>query len=171
MDPDVKTAEEKPEQAQSSTADDKPPVYSEQAEAQPPPLPPRVSKPTANTRAGAKAPASAMTQAKDMMAQATTSAKRYGSFWLEHVKKGEMPWTQWFCCGVVGGKEVGQSTRAVSGNEEKLMNCSVKWRITGCTSSARSVVIGSVRIVRRASFERDSKVGRMMRSTGMESHE
>ena len=32
---------------------------------------------------------------------------KYGKFVLDHVKKGEMPWTQWYCCGVVGGVEVG----------------------------------------------------------------
>jgi len=31
---------------------------------------------------------------------------KYGKFFLDHVKKGEMPWTQWYCCGVVGGVEV-----------------------------------------------------------------
>ncbi|PMD28995.1 hypothetical protein L207DRAFT_593863 [Hyaloscypha variabilis F] len=37
---------------------------------------------------------------------AKDSALKYGKFVLEHVKKGEMPWTQWYCCGVVGGSEV-----------------------------------------------------------------
>lgn len=37
---------------------------------------------------------------------ATRKAKKYASFLVEHVKKGEMPWTQWYCCHVVDGFEV-----------------------------------------------------------------
>jgi len=36
----------------------------------------------------------------------TEKAKGYGRFWFDHVKKGEMPWTQWHCCGIVEGNEV-----------------------------------------------------------------
>lgn len=35
----------------------------------------------------------------------TQKAKKYASFWMEHVKKGEMPWTQWYCCHVINGFE------------------------------------------------------------------
>lgn len=38
--------------------------------------------------------------------EAKNSAVKYSKFVLEHVKKGEMPWTQWYCCGVVDGHEV-----------------------------------------------------------------
>lgn len=31
---------------------------------------------------------------------------KYGKFVFEHVKKGEMPWTQWYCSGLVNGVEV-----------------------------------------------------------------
>ncbi|KUJ21523.1 uncharacterized protein LY89DRAFT_777951 [Mollisia scopiformis] len=35
----------------------------------------------------------------------TGKAKGYGKSWWGHVKKGEMPWIQWYCCGVVDGHE------------------------------------------------------------------
>jgi hypothetical protein len=41
-----------------------------------------------------------------MFTTATTQVKEYASFWAQHVKKGEMPWTQWYCCGKVDGVEV-----------------------------------------------------------------
>ncbi|KAE9370018.1 hypothetical protein N431DRAFT_426503 [Stipitochalara longipes BDJ] len=36
---------------------------------------------------------------------AKDSAMKYGKFVFEHVKKGEMPWTQWYCSGIVEGVE------------------------------------------------------------------
>ncbi|KAI1005466.1 hypothetical protein K3495_g2752 [Podosphaera aphanis] len=32
-------------------------------------------------------------------------AKHCASFWVDHVKKGEMPWTHWYCCQAVNGIE------------------------------------------------------------------
>ncbi|EKD19524.1 hypothetical protein MBM_02761 [Drepanopeziza brunnea f. sp. 'multigermtubi' MB_m1] len=38
------------------------------------------------------------------LSKLATKAKGYTKFWAEHVKKGEAPWTQWYCCGIVNGK-------------------------------------------------------------------
>ncbi|TQS34225.1 hypothetical protein Golomagni_05400, partial [Golovinomyces magnicellulatus] len=32
--------------------------------------------------------------------------KRYAVFLMDHVKRGEVPWTQWYCCHVVNGFEL-----------------------------------------------------------------
>jgi hypothetical protein len=38
------------------------------------------------------------------LSKITNKAKEYSKFWADHVKKGEAPWTQWYCCGLVNGK-------------------------------------------------------------------
>ena len=65
--------------------------------------------PTPNSRDPARQPP-LLQQAKGALPTSFAGAKdgavKYGKFILEHVKKGEMPWTQGYCCGVVGGSEV-----------------------------------------------------------------
>ncbi|SZF00866.1 unnamed protein product [Blumeria hordei] len=34
-----------------------------------------------------------------------SKAKRYAHFFADHVKRGEMPWTHWYCCKSVNGAE------------------------------------------------------------------
>jgi hypothetical protein len=71
---------------------------------------PRKPVPTANPRGPPKPTGSLLQQAKGAMptsfVEAKDSAMKYGKFVLNHVKKGEMPWTQWYCCGLVNGVEV-----------------------------------------------------------------
>ena len=78
-------------------------------------LPPRspTQKPSASPSNSCPGPAkqnSLLSQAKGALPTSFSGAKdsvtKYGKFVLEHVKKGEMPWTQWYCCGLVGGVEV-----------------------------------------------------------------
>ncbi|PMD59482.1 uncharacterized protein K444DRAFT_613441 [Hyaloscypha bicolor E] len=70
---------------------------------------PRKPVPTADPRGPPKPIGSLLQQAKGAMptsfAGAKDSAMKYGKFVLDHVKKGEMPWTQWYCCGLVNGAE------------------------------------------------------------------
>jgi hypothetical protein len=71
---------------------------------------PRKPVPTADPRGPPKPTGSLLQQAKGAMptsfVEAKDSAMKYGKFVLNHVKKGEMPWTQWYCCGLVNGVEV-----------------------------------------------------------------
>ncbi|KAF8852247.1 hypothetical protein BDZ45DRAFT_678508 [Acephala macrosclerotiorum] len=78
---------------------DQPPAYV-------PPLPQRKPIPpprtvTESTTNSTKAKGGA----KEKLEKYTSKAKDVGKFWLDHVKRGEMPWTQWYCCGIVDGKE------------------------------------------------------------------
>ncbi|CZT40881.1 uncharacterized protein RSE6_00552 [Rhynchosporium secalis] len=43
----------------------------------------------------------------------TSKVKEYTKFWADHVKKGEAPWTQWYCCGVVTGQECEQENHRI----------------------------------------------------------
>ena len=43
-------------------------------------------------------------QATGTLGKITSKAKEYSKFWATHVKTGEAPWTQWYCCGLVDGK-------------------------------------------------------------------
>lgn len=78
-------------------------------------LPPRspTQTPSASSSNSRPSPAkqhSFLSQAKGALPTSFSGAKdsvtKYGKFVFEHVKKGEMPWTQWYCCGLVAGVEV-----------------------------------------------------------------
>jgi hypothetical protein len=86
-------------------------------------LPPRspTQKPSASSSKSRPGPAkqnSLLSQAKGALPTSFSGAKdsvtKYGKFVLEHVKKGEMPWTQWYCCGLVDGVEVSLSFVALA---------------------------------------------------------
>jgi hypothetical protein len=110
-----------------STPTSPPPAYQESANR--PPLPPRAPTstqaapststiplstppPRAPTQPASRGPGkpSMLNQAKAALpksfGEAKDSAVKYGKFVLDHVKRGEMPWTQWYCCGIVDGHEV-----------------------------------------------------------------
>ncbi|RKF82311.1 hypothetical protein GcC1_016015 [Golovinomyces cichoracearum] len=42
--------------------------------------------------------------------------KRYAIFLMNHVKKGEVPWTQWYCCHVVNGFECEKENHRIHKN-------------------------------------------------------
>lgn len=86
-----------------------------------------------------------MNLAKETAAKAKDAAVKYSKFWLSHVKKGEMPWTQWHCCGVVDGHEVSFWARVFSWKRLMMEMFSARRKIIGCIRSVRSVVIGFVR--------------------------
>lgn len=78
-------------------------------------LPPRspTQPPSASSSSSRPSPAkqhSLLSQAKGALPTSFSGAKdsvtKYGKFVFEHVKKGEMPWTQWYCCGLIDGVEV-----------------------------------------------------------------
>ncbi|CAL3966682.1 unnamed protein product [Diplocarpon coronariae] len=52
-----------------------------------------------------EAPGRPPTAAPSTVSRVTAKAKEYIKFWAAHVKKGEVPWTQWYCCGLVNGKK------------------------------------------------------------------
>ncbi len=85
-------------------------------------LPPRspTQNPSASFSTSRPSPAkqhSLLSQAKGALPTSFSGAKdsvtKYGKFVFEHVKKGEMPWTQWYCCGLVDDVEVRLSLLAL----------------------------------------------------------
>ncbi|CZR69659.1 uncharacterized protein PAC_19559 [Phialocephala subalpina] len=79
---------------------DQPPAYA-------PPLPERKPVPPRPNTASSTTSSTKQDggKGKEKLKEMAGKAKEAGKFWLDHVKRGEMPWTQWYCCGVVDGKE------------------------------------------------------------------
>ncbi len=62
--------------------------------------------PPSNSQPAMSSTTKAPSTLSEKFSAATAKAKEYASFWAKHVKKGEMPWTHWYCCQSAGGKEV-----------------------------------------------------------------
>ncbi|OWP06236.1 hypothetical protein B2J93_4357 [Marssonina coronariae] len=97
--------------------------------------------------AASEAPGRPPTAAPSTVSRVTAKAKEYTKFWAAHVKKGEVPWTQWYCCGLVNGKIAPSATSTLSPSPARAAmvngDRNASTRITGYTRLARSAATGS----------------------------